>query len=129
MVFLSENNRHILETTWVLLFGAHIPHHFWVDAVAIAVHLLNKMPSKALGFKTPLQVLSSYVSIPTKMMLPPRVLGCVAYVHLHKDQHTKLDPCVVRCIFLGYGSHQKGYRCYDLIHKCNYVTMDVTFLE
>jgi hypothetical protein len=70
-----------------------------------------------------------HVSLPTTLILPPRVFGCVAYVHLHKNQRTKLDPCAIRCLFLGYGVHQKGYRCYDPSARGLYVTMDVTFLE
>jgi hypothetical protein len=62
-------------------------------------------------------------------MLPPKIFECVAYVHLHKNQRTKLDPCAVRCIFLGYAQHKKGYRCYDPATRRLYVTMDVTFLE
>ncbi|RVW60435.1 Retrovirus-related Pol polyprotein from transposon RE1 [Vitis vinifera] len=45
-----------------------------------------------LKFKTPLQALSTVISLPTALMLPPRVFGCVAFVHLHKNQRTKLDP-------------------------------------
>jgi len=62
-------------------------------------------------------------------MLPPRVFGCVAYVHLHKNQSSKLDPCALRCLFLGYAVHEKGYRCYEPSTRCMYVTMDVTFVE
>lgn len=62
-------------------------------------------------------------------MLPPRTFGCVVYVHLPKNQRTKLDPCARRCLFLGYAAHQKGCRCYDPITQRTYVTMDVTFLE
>ena len=62
-------------------------------------------------------------------MIPPRIFGYVAFFHLHKNQRTKLDPCAVRCLFLGYGLHKKGYRCYDPIAKRTYITMDVTFLE
>ena len=91
----------------------HVPPQYWSDAVSTAVHLLNRLPSKVLNFKTPLQVLGSHVSLPTNLMLHPRVFGCVAYVHLHKNQRTKLEPCAHRCLFLGYVVHQKGYRCYD----------------
>ncbi|KAK2991229.1 hypothetical protein RJ640_018312 [Escallonia rubra] len=45
------------------------------------------------------------------------------------NNRTKLDPCAVRCIFLGYATHQKGYRCYDPTTRRLYTTMDVTFLE
>nr|KYP39292.1 Retrovirus-related Pol polyprotein from transposon TNT 1-94 [Cajanus cajan] len=125
----ERKNRHILETTRALLLGAHVPSHYWVDAVTTAVYLINRMPSKVLDFKTPLQTLSTFVPLPTIQMLPPRVFGCVVFVHLHKNQRTKLDPCAVRCLFLGYGVHQKGYRCYDPTTRHMYVTMDVTFLE
>ena len=87
------------------------------------------MPSKVLNFKTPLQVLSTHFSLPTVLMLPSRIFGCVAFVHLHKNQRTKLDPCAVRCLFLGYGLHKKGYRCYDPATNRVYITIDVTFLE
>jgi len=87
------------------------------------------MPSKVLSFQTPLQYLSTHVTLPNALMLPPRVFGCVAYVYLHKNQRSKLDPCARRCLFLGYGIHQKGYWCYDPTARRLYVTMDVQFLE
>lgn len=87
------------------------------------------MPSKVLKFKTPLQVLGTHVSLPSVLMLTPRVFGCVVFVHLHKTQRTKLDPCAIRCVFLGYGLHKKGYRCLDPLSNRIYVSLDVTFLE
>lgn len=125
----ERKNRHILETARALLIGANVPSQHWDDAVATAAYLLNRMPSKILNFRTPLQTLSGHKSLPTLLMLPPRIFGCVAFVHLHKNQRTKLDPCAVRCIFLGYALHQKGYKCFDPVTKRLYITMDVTFLE
>ena len=106
-----------------------MPSRHWGDAVTTAMYLLNRMSSKVLDFKTLLQVLSTHVSLPTMLMLLSRIFWCVAFVHLHKDQRTKLDPCVVRCLFLGYGLHKKGYRCHDPLANRTYITMDVTFLE
>ncbi|RVW79276.1 Retrovirus-related Pol polyprotein from transposon TNT 1-94 [Vitis vinifera] len=88
----ERKNRHILETARAILLGAHVPNHFWTDAVTTAVHLINRMPSRVLKFKTPLQALSTVISLPIALMFPPRVFGCVAFVHLHKNQRTKLDP-------------------------------------
>jgi IS30 family transposase len=37
--------------------------------MSTAVYLLNRMPSKVLHFKNPLQVFSSYVALPTVLLL------------------------------------------------------------
>ena len=112
-----------------LLTAAYVPRQYWTDAVVTAFYLLNRMPSRVLAFNTPLQCLAHHTPLPFVLMLPPRTFGCVAYVHLHKNRRIKLDPCVVRCIFLGYATHKKGYRCYDPTTRRLYTTMDVTFLE
>ena len=91
----ERKNRHILEMARALLIGAHVPSRHWDDAVTTAIYLLNRMPSKVLQFRTPLQALSSHTSLPTMLMLPPQIFGCVAFIHLHKNQRTKLDPCAV----------------------------------
>ncbi|KAM1679254.1 hypothetical protein ACFX1R_041088 [Malus domestica] len=95
----------------------------------IATYLINRMPSKVLNFLTPLQVLATFVPLLSVLVLPPRVFGYVAFVHLHKNQRTKLDPCAICCVFMGYEIHQKGYRCYHPPSRRMYTTMDVTFSE
>ena len=103
----ERKNRHILGTSRALLLGAHVPSCHWGDAVATAVYLISRMLTKILHFKTPLQILSTHISLPSLLMLPLRIFWCVAFVHLHKNQRTKLDPCAIRCLFLGYGLHKK----------------------
>jgi hypothetical protein len=39
-----------------------------------------------------------------------RVFGCRAFVHIPKDERSKLDSKTKECIFLGYGNGQFGYR-------------------
>lgn len=125
----ERKNRHLLETARALLIGANMPQLFWDSAVTTAVHLINRLPSKILKFRTPLQELGTHVPLPSSLIISPRVYGCTAFVHLHKNQRTKLDPCAVRCVFLGYAATKKGYRCYHPSSKRTYITMDVTFVE
>ncbi|KAL6294169.1 hypothetical protein ACE6H2_002311 [Prunus campanulata] len=125
----ERKNRHLLETARALLIGAHVPRHHWDDAIVTSVYLINRMPSKVLDFRTPLQALAQHGPLPSVQMLPPRIFGCVAFVHLHKNQRGKLDPCALRCVFVGYAAHQKGYRCYHPSSRRTYVTLDVTFME
>lgn len=93
------------------------------------VYLMNRVPSSVLHFKTPFEKLSAYGNIPSNLTLTPRVFGCVAFVHLHKHQRTKLDPCALKCVFVEYLPHKKGYKCYHPPTRQFYVTMDVTFSE
>lgn len=70
------------------------------------------MPSSVLGFQTPLNTLAHYISLPTILKIPHRMFGCVVYAHVPSCQRSKLDPCAIRCVFFGYGSNKKGYKCY-----------------
>jgi len=87
------------------------------------------MPSWVLNFHTPLQNLEWYVTLPSTLYIPLKIFGCVAFIHVLKHQRSKLDPCAICCVFLGYGSHTKGYQCYDPFSRKIYVTIDETFLE
>jgi GAG-pre-integrase domain/Integrase core domain len=125
----ERKNRHVLETARSMLLEYDVPQVYWDHAVATAIYLINRMPSVVLNFQTPLQVLSSYFQIPSILNLPPKIFGCVAYVHIQKHQRSKLAPCAEKCVFVGYGQNQKGYKCVNPSSKRTYVTMDVTFLE
>nr|GFC35496.1 putative ribonuclease H-like domain-containing protein [Tanacetum cinerariifolium] len=51
------------------------------------------------------------------------------FVHIPKTNRSKLDPCSERCVFVGYGATQKGYRCYNPKTKHMFTTMNCDFLE
>ncbi|KAL8170889.1 hypothetical protein V2J09_022693, partial [Rumex salicifolius] len=51
--------------------------------------------------------------------------GCTAFVHIHQPLRGKLDPKAKKCLFLGYSSTQKGYKCYDPTSRKYYVFMDI----
>uniref|UniRef100_A0A2N9FH39 Integrase catalytic domain-containing protein n=1 Tax=Fagus sylvatica TaxID=28930 RepID=A0A2N9FH39_FAGSY len=125
----ERKNRHLLEVARSLMFAMNVPKSFWGDAVLTAAYLINRMPSKVLQFQTPLQSLSKTHSLPTLLQIPPKVFGCVCYVHIHKQHRSKLDPRAQKCIFLGYSTTQKGYKCYHPPSTKILVSMDVTFLE
>ncbi|KAI5446331.1 hypothetical protein KIW84_014246 [Lathyrus oleraceus] len=40
-----------------------------------------------------------------------------------------MNPCAVRCIFLGYASNKRGYKCYHPPSRKFFVSKDVTFHE
>ena len=70
-----------------------------------------------------------YPNLHTTNNLVPRIFGCVAFVHVHSQNQKKLDPRALKCVFVGYSSTQKGYKCYHYPSKRFYVSADVTFHE
>lgn len=126
----ERKNKHLLEVARALTFTMAVPKTFWGEAVLTATYLINRMPSRVLNFKTPLDTLKNLYPL-SKLFcsLTPKVFGCVAFVHIHNQNRGKLDPRALRCVFLGYSPTQKGYKCYHPPTRKFFVLMDVTFFE
>ena len=126
----ERKNGHLLDQTRALLFQNHVPKKFWGEALLTATYLINRLPSKILESKSPMEVLSSfYPQLDPTNKLQPRIFGCVSFVHVHSNERGKLDPRAVKCVFLGYSITQKGYKCFHPPSKRFYVSRDVTFNE
>ncbi|GKE25820.1 gag-pol polyprotein, partial [Tanacetum coccineum] len=54
---------------------------------------------------------------------------CTCFVLKPHVERTKLTAKSTLCVFLGYGSGQKGYRCYDPVGQKLYTSRHVQFLE
>jgi hypothetical protein len=81
------------------------------------------LPSKILNYKSPLQIFYKRKIIIDHL----KIFGCTYYVHNNKRD--KLDCTSIKAIFLGYYTHKKWYKCYDLINHKFYISRDVTFQE
>ena len=117
--------RHIVETARSLLLSAKVPSEFWGEAVLTAVSLINKIPSSHTLGLSPFETLFGHP--PNYSLL--KVFGCTCFVLRPKVERSKLTSRSALCVFLGYGEGQKGYRCFDPIHKKLYVSRHVVFLE
>ncbi|MCI47137.1 retrovirus-related pol polyprotein from transposon tnt 1-94, partial [Trifolium medium] len=58
-----------------------------------------------------------------------KVFGCRAFVHVPKDERSKLDSKSKECIFLGYGNEEFEYRLWDPVEKKIIRSRDVVFFE
>jgi hypothetical protein len=58
-----------------------------------------------------------------------RVFGCACYPNTSATTPHKLSPRSTRCVFLGYSSDRKGYRCLDLSTNRLIVSRHVVFDE
>lgn len=122
----ERKNHHLLEVTRSLLIDQHVPHYLWGEALYSAVYLINRVPSRIVQFQTPLEALTSHHEVPSVLHIPP---GCIAFFQNHAHQRSKLDPCALKCVFVGHSSSQKGYKSYHPPSRKFYVTMDLTFQE
>ncbi|GKU85719.1 hypothetical protein SLEP1_g345 [Rubroshorea leprosula] len=118
-------NRTIVEKVRCMLRMTTLPKPFWGEAINTAVYLINRSPSVPLNFE-----------IPEKAWMGKdvgyshlRVFGCKAFMHVPKEQRSKLDDKAIPCIFVGYGDEEFGYRLWDPEKKKTVRSRDVVFHE
>jgi hypothetical protein len=76
----------LMEKARSMLNGVELGQELWVEAVGTACYLVNLSPSLVLDDKTPHEVWSG--KKPSLQHL--RVFGCDAYVHVPKENRSKL---------------------------------------
>ena len=108
-----------------LMTHASIPPSFWHHALAMATYLLNILPSKVLASQSPLQIL--YHRDPLYSHL--RVFGCLCYPLFPSTTIHKLQPRSTPCVFLGYPSNHREYKCYDISSRKIIISRHVIFDE
>ncbi|CAL9029761.1 unnamed protein product, partial [Prunus brigantina] len=108
-----------------MMFEKGMSLEFWAEAVNTAVYIINRCPTKALDKKTPFEAYSGRK--PGLKHL--RVFGSLCYAHVPNPQRQKLDLASKRCVFLGYGSCEKGYRLYNITTGKVIISRDVVFNE
>jgi hypothetical protein len=93
--------------------------------VSTACYLVNRSPSSALDDTTPHEVWSGKKPFLQHL----RVFGCDTYVHVPKENRSKLDNKAEKCIFIGYKDGVKGYKLWNPETKKIVYSRDVVFRE
>ncbi|RDX89132.1 hypothetical protein CR513_29178, partial [Mucuna pruriens] len=126
----ERKHRHLLEVARALLFQMSVPNVYWGEVVLSATYLINRLPTRVLNNISPIKhMLSFFPSSPLMLSLPSLVFGCVAFIHSHNPHCGKLDPRVVKYVFIGYPSNKNGLKCYHPPSHKFFVSMNVTFHE
>ena len=105
-----------------LLFQAHLPPSFWVEALHMATYLLNLLPLTTVNNEFPFTRL--FLKEPEYSCLC--IFGCLCYSHFHSPN--KLAPRTL-CIFMGFPTYDRGFRCLYLKTNKIIISRHVTFDE
>jgi hypothetical protein len=102
-------NRTIMERARSMRLHGGFPLQFWVDVVIIVVYLINRGPSISLDGGIPEEAWTgkkvNYLFLKT--------FDCEAFVHIDKENRTKLEAKSKKCTFIGYNVNDFGYHLWD----------------
>ena len=107
-----------------MLLNVGLSEGFWAKEMTYVCHLVNQLPSAAIGGKTLFEVqfgklANDYGS--------SHVFGSIAYYHVNES---KQDPRAKKTLFMGISSRVKGCRLWYLISKKKIVfSSDIIFNE
>ncbi|MBW0531222.1 hypothetical protein O181_070937 [Austropuccinia psidii MF-1] len=109
-----------------MLQDYQVPSEWWGEACAMAVFILNRTPSSAVSFQTPV---SQWSSLPTDLShLHP--FRCLAVMHISKERQTsKVNPMGVLCMLVGLTKTHQNYCLFNPLTKKIYVLHDCNFLD
>lgn len=127
---VERKNRHLLKVARALIFTTNMPKKPCGDAILTSTYLINRMPSCALYFDSPIQTLQNF--FPTSHLssnVSLNVFESTAFVQVHSQHQNNLDPWAIKCMFIGYSPTQKGYKCYNTSNKMVFVSLNITFFE
>ena len=104
----KQLNQTLAEGITTTLSQSGLTQTWWEDAAA---HFLSRKIRLLLSVTnhSPYELL--YGKKPLVDHLQP--FGCLAYVHLQKDQHSTLLPHMAQCIFISYPTNYKGWHFYN----------------
>lgn len=117
--------RHLSEACRCWLYSKNLPKELWAEAMACACHVINRMPLSSCGMKSPFEML--YKMKPSIGYF--RVFGSICYVHVPDANRTKFDAKAEKCVFIGYDTQRKGWKCMNPKTHKFITSRDVVFDE
>ena len=102
-----------------------IPVEFWGEAVRHSVHLLNRLPTKALGSRTPFEVWHRKKPHLGHLC----VFGCKGHVKVITPNLKKLNDRSIPMVYLGVEDDSKAHRLFNPHKGAIHVSRDVIFDE
>ena len=116
--------RTVTEAARSMIYGSDSPLYLWAEAVANAVHVLNRIPSYAEE-ESPMEMLTGQKSDISYI----REFGSKAFAHVRDQDRTKWESKARELVLVGYNGGQKSYRLWDPSGRKLIMSRDVTIIE
>lgn len=121
----ERKNRHLAVACRSMMHSKNVPTRFWAEGMKTATYVINRLPQRRLNFESPYEKMFNIQPNVSHL----RVFDCVCYVFVPDCLRSKMEKKAVRCIFTGYDSERKGWRCIEpSTGKCH-VSRNVVFDE
>lgn len=118
-------HRHLLQLARSLMIQATMPQQFWPYSLLMATHIINRLPTSLLNWKTPYKLLQgkqpNYSSL--------KIFGCLCYATNTKPHVNKFEPRAHKCVYLGFSPGRRGSDSKIWILSKFFVSRDVIFYE
>src|SRR6266852_4998696 len=109
-----------------MLSESGLPLSFWGEALASYVHVWDCLSTSSISKPTtPFELWHGRKPDVSHLW----VWGCIAYVHVQRDQRNSLQPHTQKCVFIGYPPGYKGWKFWDLSSKRSIICERADFDE
>jgi len=122
-------NRTIVEAITAALAESGLPHSFWVECLALFIHVGNRLASLSLAARITATTPHELWFGVKPDLAHLRVWGCHVYHHVQHDFCGKLDWHMIPCIFVGYPVDYSGWRLWDPAERKIIITENAQFDE
>ena len=112
--------------------NCNLPHFLWIEALKMAVYILNRVPTKAVP-KKPFELFKGWKLSLRHIPIwgcPSKVRNYNPQERNYNPQEKKLGPRTISGFFIGYAEKSKGYRFYCPSHTTRIMeSRNTKFLE
>ena len=122
---VEQRNGTVVAAARSMLKAKGLPGCLWGEAVATAVYLLNRCPTKNVEGMTHFE--AWHGKKPAVHHL--KVFGCIAHIRNSSPHLKKVEDRSRKMIFIGYEAGSKAYRAYDPTTNRVHVSRDIVFDE
>ncbi|RDX71714.1 hypothetical protein CR513_48894, partial [Mucuna pruriens] len=120
----ERRNQTLKDMVRSMISHSSLPESLWGEALKTAVHILNRVPTKAVN-KTPYELWTGKKPSINHF----HIWGCLAEARPYRPHERKLDSRTVSCYFVGYAKRSRGYKFYDPTSRSFFEVGNARILE